>query len=427
MFYFYDVTALSTSVLYLLQCWWDGDNNYIPRIKYGQAGSKYPFFQLWQLPFIGILALVGGLVGAAFCELNKHISEWRKHHILGRKNLQIAQVAIICFLNITVLFWLPKIFQACSAAVPNYECTGYQNKYYCGQVTPLTPVQVALNPPCDYTCTDISKYNQFTCSGLNSAGLPQFSTTATLTGQTWDDVIFAMFHDEGKFDKASLIIFFFVMFTLANITYGIAIPSGLFVPCILMGGAFGRLQGEIMRTLSPNGGVQPGEWAMLGAAAMLSGVTRITITITVILIETTGEWSLILPTMAIVIMAKSIADQFNISLYDMHVELKCIPFVEPEPPRHIEGLFSGDVMSRGIVSCNMIPTVHDVIRMLQNCRHNGFPCVADNGMSIYRRVFLFVICLLFFFLTATNQLVLRLWSGIVYSYPHLPQTISRAI
>lgn len=376
----YFCTALSCSVLFLLQCWWEGDNNYYPRIKYGQAGSFFPFFQLWQLPWIGVLALMGGLGGAAFCEMNKHISEWRKHFILGRKRRQIAQVAIICIANITVLFWMPYVFHSCTVAVPNYECSGYQNKYYCGNTVPLTPAQMEANPTCDYTCRETSKYKLYTCNPINDGGQPVYSSTATLTGQTWDDVIFALFHDASKMDETSLIVFFISMFILANITYGIAVPSGLFVPCILMGASFGRLQGEIMKDIYPDGGVQPGIWAMMGAAAMLSGVTRITITITVILFETTGEWSLILPTMAIVIMSKSIADQFNISLYDMHVELKCIPFVEPEPPRHIEGLFSGDVMSRGAICCNMIPNVHDLIHMLQNCRHNGFPCVSDTGM-----------------------------------------------
>ena len=93
-------------------------------------------------------------------------------------------------------------------------------------------------------------------------------------------------------------LFFIVMFLLANITHGVAVPSGLFVPCILMGSALGRLQ-EIMHS-GTDINVTPGVWAMLGAAGMLSGVTRITITITVILFETTGEESHS-PTMAIVI------------------------------------------------------------------------------------------------------------------------------
>jgi len=375
----YFCTALSTSVLFLLQCWWEGDNNYYPRIKYGSPGGKHPFLQLWQLPWIGILALMGGLVGAAFCECNKHLSEWRKHFVLGRKPRQIIQVAIICIINISCLYWMPYIFHSCSVIVPNYECSGYQNKYYCGGTTPLPPALIASNPYCDYTCKEFNKYKLYQCSPTNENGQSMYNTMATLSMQTWDDVIYALFHDQSQMNKSTLIVFFILMFVLANITYGIAVPSGLFVPCILMGGTFGRLQGEIMNDIYPTGGVQPGIWAMLGAAAMLSGVTRITITITVILFETTGEWSLILPTMAIVIMAKSIADQFNISLYDMHVELKCIPFVEPDPPRHIEGLFSGDVMSRGAVCCSMIPRVHDVIQMLQGCRHNGFPCVSDTG------------------------------------------------
>lgn len=214
----------------------------------------------------------------------------------------------------------------------------------------------SLNQPCTYTCKNDGFYKAYTCDTIDSVtGQAQFSPMATLTMQGWDDTIYALFHDASSFDKISLLVFTICMFFLANITYGIAVPSGLFVPCILMGGSFGRLQGEIMQSLVPTGDVHPGVWAMLGAAAMLSGVTRITITITVILMETTGEWSLILPTMAVVIMSKSIADQFNISLYDMHVELKCIPFVEPDPPRAIEGLSCGDVMAKGCISCNMIP------------------------------------------------------------------------
>lgn len=375
----YFCTMLATSTLWLLQSAYEGQNNYYPRMKYGHPGNKYPMIEIWQFAFIIIPALFGGLGGAAFCEMNKRISIWRKHYVQGRKPRQIAQVLIVIIINVSVLAILPKIFDKCNPVVPNFECDGYSNKYYCGGMSPLTPAQQA-SQDCNYTCADISKVNRFICPATNSEGTPLFSSTATLSWGSWDDTIKAMFHDDSVFDKTSLAIFCLAMFLLANITYGLAVPSGLFVPCILMGAAFGRLQGEVMRDAAgAAGNVHPGAWAMLGAAAMLAGVTRITITITVILFETTGQWALILPTMAIVIMAKSIADQFNISLYDMHVELKCIPFVEPDPPSHIEGLMCGDVMHKGCVSCNQIATVHDLIKMLQGCRHNGFPCLADNG------------------------------------------------
>lgn len=61
---------------------------------------------------------------------------------------------------------------------------------------------------------------------------------------------------------------------------------------------------------------------------MLGGVTRMTVSLTVILLETTQDIQYLLPIMLTLIVSKWVGDLFNISLYDMHVEFKCIPFVE---------------------------------------------------------------------------------------------------
>ena len=80
--------------------------------------------------------------------------------------------------------------------------------------------------------------------------------------------------------------------------------------------------------------VEPGTYALIGAASMLGGVTRMTISLTVILVETTNDIAYMLPLMMVVMISKTVGDMFNISLYDLHVELKCIPFVESVAPRH---------------------------------------------------------------------------------------------
>lgn len=79
-------------------------------------------------------------------------------------------------------------------------------------------------------------------------------------------------------------------------TYGVSIPSGLFVPALVCGAAYGRFVGEMFEQYSDHH-VNKGTYALIGAAAFLGGVVRMTISLTVILIEATNEVILGLPIM----------------------------------------------------------------------------------------------------------------------------------
>jgi H+/Cl- antiporter ClcA len=50
----------------------------------------------------------------------------------------------------------------------------------------------------------------------------------------------------GSYNLLTLSFFFLVYFSLACFTYGLNVPSGLFVPCILSGAAFGRFVGVLI-------------------------------------------------------------------------------------------------------------------------------------------------------------------------------------
>jgi chloride channel 7 len=212
----------------------------------------------------------------------------------------------------------------------------------------------------------------------NEHRCPKTHQMGTLSFQFSEDVIKGFFHNAGTIGKPTLAMYFLVTFFVACITYGIAVPSGLFVPCILMGSAFGRLAGELMRdAFGPQ--IRPDIYALIGAAAMLSAVTRITITITVILFETTGQLFMITPIMGTVLVAKWVADLFNISLYDMHVELKCVPFVEPDPPKVMVGMLAGEVMTNPCRKLQEVQSVRGAIQLLNSCTHNGFAVVSNEG------------------------------------------------
>ena len=67
---------------------------------------------------------------------------------------------------------------------------------------------------------------------------------ALLFFQPSEQSIKMLFHSEGDFSDGSLLYFGAIYFFLACITYGIAVPSGLFIPSLLAGAAVGRLYGE---------------------------------------------------------------------------------------------------------------------------------------------------------------------------------------
>merc|ERR1719221_1792255 len=77
--------------------------------------------------------------------------------------------------------------------------------------------------------------------------------------------------------------------------------------------------------------VHPGIYAMVGAAAVLGGVCRVTISLVVIMFELTGGLQLVMPFMLAVLTAKWVGDCFTGGIYDCCIKLRGYPFLhEPD-------------------------------------------------------------------------------------------------
>ena len=72
----------------------------------------------------------------------------------------------------------------------------------------------------------------------------------------------------------------------------------------------------------------------------------------------------------------------NISLYDSHLELKCIPFVENAPPRGMEQLQAQDIMVKPVVTFTEVARAGHVFEVLKSVSHNGFPVVNKRGKLV---------------------------------------------
>lgn len=117
----------------------------------------------------------------------------------------------------------------------------------------------------------------------------------------------------------------FIKLLLTIVTFGCKVPSGVIIPALDAGALFGRMIGQLIS------GISPGIFAMVGSAAFLAGVSRMTVSLTVIMFELTGEVNFIPPFMVAILTAKWVADSISADgVYDLAQHLAGHPFLDAE-------------------------------------------------------------------------------------------------
>ncbi|PSR75487.1 chloride channel [Coniella lustricola] len=142
----------------------------------------------------------------------------------------------------------------------------------------------------------------------------------------------------------NLLVAFLIKGFLTIITFGIKVPAGIYVPSMVVGGLVGRLIGHIVQWLvftfdhwpvwdrcSRIGDatcIQPGVYALIAAGSTMCGVTRLSVTLAVILFELTGSLDYVLPFSLAILVAKWTSDFIEpLSIYDLLTELNSYPFL----------------------------------------------------------------------------------------------------
>ncbi|XP_031761520.1 chloride channel protein 1 [Xenopus tropicalis] len=182
----------------------------------------------------------------------------------------------------------------------------------------------------------------------------------------------------------TLPLFFVMKFMMSVIATTMPIPCGTFMPVFVLGAAFGRLVGELMAYLFPNGilfdgivyKIVPGGYAVIGAAALTGAVTH-TVSTAVICFELTGQISHILPMLISVIMANVVAQNLQPSLYDSIIQTKRLPYLPDLSSCHVSkyNIFVEDIMVRDIHYITSCCSYGDLLKVLQSCTHKTMPLV----------------------------------------------------
>ncbi|RWA08024.1 hypothetical protein EKO27_g7090 [Xylaria grammica] len=144
---------------------------------------------------------------------------------------------------------------------------------------------------------------------------------------------------------AMLLAAFFIKGFLTTITFGIKIPAGIYVPSMVVGGLMGRIVGHLVQwvvlrfphwtiwgtcpLVQESTCVQPGVYALIAAGSTMCGVTRLSVTLAVILFELTGSLDYVLPFSLAILVAKWTADALEpLSIYDLLTIMNSYPYLD---------------------------------------------------------------------------------------------------
>uniref|UniRef100_A0A673IQ50 Chloride channel protein n=1 Tax=Sinocyclocheilus rhinocerous TaxID=307959 RepID=A0A673IQ50_9TELE len=292
----------------------------------------------------------GGVLGALFNIINYWLTIFRIRYI-HRPCLQVMEAMLVAAVTATVSFAMIYFSNDC-------QPLGQDN-------TEEYPLQLF--------CAD-GEYNSMATAFFNT---PERSVRS-------------LFHNPpGTYNPVTLGVFTLAYFFLAVWTYGLTVSAGVFIPSLLIGAAWGRLFGILLSFIASSQSIwaDPGKYALIGAAAQLGGIVRMTLSLTVILVEATGNVTYGFPIMLVLMTAKIVGDYFIEGLYDIHIKLQSVPFLHSDAPPTSHWLTAREVMSSPVTCFNRVEKVGRIVDVLSNTStiHNGFPVVAHTSPVIPTR------------------------------------------
>ncbi|KAF3790176.1 Chloride channel protein [Nymphaea thermarum] len=327
-------------------------------------------YRMADLVPIIILGIIGGILGSLYNRFLDRIL--RVYSIINELVLNIFLLASLDFLaSIFLRLWKGpryKILLTCIISIITSCCS-----YGLPWIATCTPCPSNVKEECP-TIGRSGNFKNFQCP----AG--QYNDLASLFLNTNDDAIRNLFSTgtDTEYSISTIILFFSAIYGLGLITYGVAVPCGLFIPVILAGASYGRLVGTLIGGITD---LDPGFFALLGAASFLGGTMRMTVSVCVILLELTNNLLMLPLVMLVLLISKTVADAFNHGVYDQIVRMKGLPYLEAHAEPYMKHLAAGDVVSAPLITFSGVERVSEVVHALRFSGHNAFPVVNEPPFS----------------------------------------------
>ena len=300
-----------------------------------------------EVPIFALVGCLGGFIGALFNVLNIKLNLYRKKH----KWLYLHPVREVFFLSLIT------------------SIINFPNIYLRGSMSALL-AQLFTN-----------------CRDVNALNTSSDNVYLALCGNSETD------EQDVPLMVSLLLCATIIKFFFTAMTYGCNVPGGVFMPGLVMGAGIGRMVGWGLQlqfeSVGPTGFfsqcfdktycVSPGLYAIIGAAAVLTGITRLTVSLAIVIYEITGGLEYITPIMVTIVCAKWSADALGKQgLYAQRInKLHGYPWIDAYAEMELIGP-AMDIMSRDLVCLTVYGmNLYTIKNLLQQYPYHGFPII-DN-------------------------------------------------
>uniref|UniRef100_A0A672UUT0 Chloride channel protein n=1 Tax=Strigops habroptila TaxID=2489341 RepID=A0A672UUT0_STRHB len=186
----------------------------------------------------------------------------------------------------------------------------------------------------------------------------------------------------------TLAFFLMMKFWMLILATTLPLPAGYFMPIFVYGAAIGRLLGETVALLFPEGirsegalhPVVPGGYALAGAAAFSGSVTH-SISTALLVCEATGHLSHVLPVILAVLVANAITQKHQPSFYDGTIIVKKLPYLPRIRSRHMASyqVVVEEFMERRVVALAKGSGFEEVLAALDTSADAEYPVLESAG------------------------------------------------
>jgi len=302
-----------------------------------------------EVPLYILIAIAGGLLGGLFCRVWKMIQVFRRERFTNSRTRTIWRLCEVTFVSIltsAVMYFVPLMSWTCRTVDINDDLVNDD-------------------------AVDVFRFHahQFDCPP------GQINVLAAIVFGSREDAIGSILTDPRQFSPWTLFIVGAIFFPLMTLTLGTALPTGIFMPSFLIGVSFGGAAGMLFQEWVSEE-LNPSTFALLGAAALLAGIQRSTVSLCVILVEGTGQVKVLIPVIVTVVVARYVAGLIHEhGLYETAIEVNYYPYLDHEEMKWYDIFMVKDIMSAPPVTLGPRERAHTLVKLLRESSHHGFPVV----------------------------------------------------